>query len=85
MKITQDNLCSFCRVMAEKIEHLFWHCTIMTEFCESIGSWLHETIQYSLNINKQTAFFVLPTIYCKHAYKLVSYFFYNVTIYENVE
>ena len=57
MKIIQNNLCSFCRALPETIEHLFWHCTVVTEFWESIESWLHETIQFSLNINKQTALF----------------------------
>ena len=57
MKIIQNNLCSFCRALPETIEHLFWHCIVVTEFWESIESWLHETIQFSLNINKQTALF----------------------------
>lgn len=57
MKIIEDNLCSFCRVLPETIEHLFWHCTLVTEFWESIDAWLYETIHFSLNINKQTALF----------------------------
>lgn len=57
MKIKTDNLCSLCGLAPEKIEHLFWQCPVVMEFWDSIDHWLLETINYSLNINKQKALF----------------------------
>lgn len=57
LNIKQDDLCSFCGLLPEKIEHLFWHCNVVVEFWESVERWIFENIQFSLNINKQIAIF----------------------------
>jgi len=31
-KIKESNLCNFCQIEIEKIEHLFWECPIVQTF-----------------------------------------------------
>ena len=69
--IKQDDLCSFCGLLTEKIEHLFWHCNVVVEFWESIERWFFERIQFSLNIDKQTAIFGIT--FNRHFNKPINY------------
>ena len=55
--IKQDNLCTFCQRVPEKIEHLFWYCNIVMEFWENIENWIYEKNQYLANIDKKRAIF----------------------------
>ena len=73
--IKQDDLCSFCGLLTEKIEHLFWHCNVVVEFWESIERWIErwffKRIQFSLNIDKQTAIFGIT--FNRHFNKPINY------------
>ena len=71
LHIKQDDLCSFCGLLTEKIEHLFWHCNVVVEFWESIEHWFFERIQFSLNIDKQTAIFGIT--FNRHFNKPINY------------
>ena len=42
MNIRQDNLCTFCKLEQEKIEHLFWHCNVVNQFWGTIDQWIFE-------------------------------------------
>ena len=42
MNIRQDNLCTFCKLEQEKIEHLFWHCNVVNQFWGTIDKWIFE-------------------------------------------
>ena len=53
--IKQDNLCNFCKRFPEKLEHIFWYCTLIMEFWEDIEMWIYEKSNYLLNIDMQRA------------------------------
>ena len=55
--ITEDSLCTFCKRVPEKIEHLFWYCNVVMEFWENIENWIYEKNQYLVNIDKKRALF----------------------------
>lgn len=57
LSVREDNLCTFCGLLPEKIEHLFWHCHVVTEFWETVERWVLQKGQFLLNINKQSAIF----------------------------
>lgn len=57
LRVREDNLCTFCGLLPEKIEHLFWHCHVVTEFWESVERWVLQKGQFLLNVNKQSAIF----------------------------
>ena len=42
MNIRQDNLCTFCKLGQEKIEHLFWHFNVVNQFWDIIDQWIFE-------------------------------------------
>lgn len=60
MNIRQTNLCTFCNIEIEKIEHLFWHCNIVNQFWETIEHWIYAKNNYMINIDKQRAIFGIP-------------------------
>ena len=57
IKVRENNLCTFCGLFPEKIEHLFWYCHVVREFWETIERWVSQSGQILLNINKQLAIF----------------------------
>ena len=60
MTIRQTNLCTFCNLETEKIEHLFWHCNIVNQFWEAIEHWIYAKNNYMINIDKHRAIFGIP-------------------------
>ena len=81
LHIKQDDLCCFCGSLPEKIEHLFWHCNVVVEFWESIERWLLESIQFSLNIDKQTDILELHLIdISKDLLTITRYYIYKCRI-----
>ena len=71
LQIKQDDLCSFCGLLPEKIEHLVWHCNVVVELWESTERWLLESIQFLLIIDKQTAIFAIT--FNRHFNKPINY------------
>lgn len=61
MNIRQDNLCTFCNLEQEKIEHLFWHCNVVNQFWDTINQWIFERTNYMVNIDKYRAIFGIPS------------------------
>ena len=57
MNIKQDNFCSFCRNVPEKLEHLIWECNIhvVMEFWEEIERWIFTRSNYSVNVDRKRA------------------------------
>ena len=61
MKIRQNNLCSFCNLEEEKIEHLFWHCLRhVNQFWDSVEQWIFDKSYYMVNVNKYRAIMGIP-------------------------
>lgn len=60
MNIRQGNLCTFCNLEQEKIEHLFWHCNVVNEFWDIINQWIFEKTNHMINIDKHRAIFGIP-------------------------
>ena len=60
MKIRQNNLCSFCNLEEEKIEHLFWHCNVVNQFWDSVEQWIFDKSYYMVNVNKYRAIMGIP-------------------------
>ena len=61
MKLRQNNLCSFCNLDHEKIEHLFWHCHVVNQFWDSMEQWIFDKCHYMVNVNKHRAIFGIPS------------------------
>ena len=61
MNIRQDNLCTFCNLEQERIEHLFWHCNVINQFWDIINQWIFEKTNYMVNIDKYRAMFGIPS------------------------
>ena len=61
MKLRQNNLCSFCNLDHEKIEHLFWHCHVVNQFWDSMEQWIFDKCHYMVNFNKHRAIFGIPS------------------------
>ena len=71
MNIKQDNFCSFCRTVPEKLEHLFWECTKVMEFCKEIERWIFAKNNYLINVDRKRA---IIGIVCNKSYnKLIKY------------
>ena len=51
LKVREDNLCTFCGLLPEKIDHLFWHCHVVTEFWDTVERWVLQKGQFLLNVN----------------------------------
>lgn len=64
LNIRNNNLCTFCGILPEKIQHLFWHCHVVLEFWETIEQLFLQKIHYALNVNKQTAIFGITHNIC---------------------
>ena len=62
MNIRQDNLCTFCKLEQEKIEHLFWHCNVVNQFWGTIDQWIFEKNNYMVNVDKYRALFGIPSM-----------------------
>ena len=57
--ITDDELCSFCRVGSETLEHLFWDCPFSKAFWEELTEWIKSKCGHlnTLYLKKQDVLF----------------------------
>lgn len=53
--IKENNLCTFCETVPERLEHLFWHCPTVLNFWENVERWIYEGNNYLINLDKQRA------------------------------
>ena len=56
-KIKTENSCTFCTVVPEKLEHLFWQCPIVMNFWDEVEQWVYVKCNYLINIDKVKAIF----------------------------
>ena len=56
-KIKTENSCTFCTVVPEKLEHLFWQCPIVMNFWDEVEQWIYVKCNYLINIDKVKAIF----------------------------
>ncbi len=50
-KITNSSLCTFCKVDEERVEHLFWYCTVIRTFWDNICTCLWPYIDLPMFLN----------------------------------
>ena len=50
MKYKDTPVCTFCKMASETIEHLFWHCPVISQFIRNLFS-EPETINSKLSID----------------------------------
>ena len=56
-QIKTENSCTFCTVVPEKLEHLFWQCPIVMNFWDEVEQWIYVKCNYLINIDKVKAIF----------------------------
>ena len=52
MKIQDDDLCTFCKIESETIEHLFHDCKFVKPIWKDIVTWLNERLDINLQVEK---------------------------------
>ena len=57
--IKDDELCTFCKILPESLEHLFWECPISKAFWEELTDWIKSRCGHRNNLilKKQDIFF----------------------------
>ena len=48
--IADNELCNFCKVQPESLEHLFWECPITKVFWEEVKEWIKSNCNHLINL-----------------------------------
>ena len=59
IRIADTELCNFCKIQPESLEHLFWDCPISHVFWEELTEWIKSNCYHVINLrlNKQDVLF----------------------------
>ena len=57
MKLTDSNLCNFCKLEAETIEHLFVDCPYVKEIWDAVEDMLLDRFNIPISLNKTNILF----------------------------
>ena len=50
--ITDSELCTFCNIYPETLNHLFWECEYTSKLWEEIHEWIKELFEVDICMNK---------------------------------
>jgi len=77
MNIIGSNLCTFCKMSSETIEHLFHDCQLVLDFWKMLSQWISNKIDINIPIDKRSILFGIPK---KHA-KVINWLIINIKQY----
>ena len=56
LQIIESNLCTFCGVEIETLEHVFYECDIIKDFWNRVGAWINDKVGSDVSANRENIF-----------------------------